>query len=63
MKAGGAFVSPECLGLGEGTVDLALALTSHVTRDVGNGAEKSICVAGGRGGGDTRGVWGGSVTS
>lgn len=47
LKAGGAFVSPECFELGEGTVDEALAFTSHVTRDVRYGAEKSICVAGG----------------
>lgn len=48
-KAGGAFVTPECLGLGEGTVDKALAFTGHVTRNVGNGAE-CVCVARGRGG-------------
>lgn len=44
-KAGGAFVTPECLGLGEGTVDKALAFTGHVTRNVGNGAE-CVCGAG-----------------
>lgn len=38
-------MTPECLGLGEGTVDKALAFTGHVTRNVGNGAE-CVCGAG-----------------